>query len=187
MNDPRTPADLADAASRLSQKYGYASSEVFGEGVVRIGQILKALGEFMECVRYLNTRRSTSAVLTLDSEEAVQDAVYLMLRPWILDLVPENPTDKIASRYSIKDFISRSSRTVIETKYIRDAAHGKSVSKELHDDIEIYRHHPACRVLVFFIYDPNVLIPDRAALERQIAVERMYDGVPLTCHLVVKP
>ena len=107
VTNPRTSADIADAASRLNQKYGPRGSEVVEPGAVEVTHIIGALGEFMECVRYLNTRRSTSAVLKLDSEAAVQDALYLMLRPWILDLVPENPTDRVASRYTIKDFLSR--------------------------------------------------------------------------------
>lgn len=180
-------AALSSSISDLARKYGRNSIAAAESESVGVGRIVKALDEFMECVRYLNTRRSTTAVLTLDSEAAVQDAIYLMLRPWVLDLVPENPTDKVASRYSIKDFVSKSARTVIEAKYIRDAAHGKGISKELHDDIETYRHHTACRHLVFFVYDPDALIPDRAALERQIVVERLYDGVPLTCYLIVKP
>jgi hypothetical protein len=110
-----------------------------------------------------------------------------MLRPWITDLTWENPTDKIAGRFAIKDFLSKSARVVIEAKYVRDAAHGKNLTKELHDDIENYRNHSHCRDLVFFVYDPDVFIPDRQALERQIVVNREYDGVPLSCHLVVKP
>ncbi|MCG7981047.1 MAG: hypothetical protein G8D81_00150 [gamma proteobacterium symbiont of Clathrolucina costata] len=188
MNSDRSSADIATAVSTLNQKYGAASVAAAEAVAVDVGRIVKALEEFMECVRYLNTRRSTSAILKLDSEAAVQDALYLMLRPWVLDLIPENPTDRVAaSRYTIKDFLCRSAKTVIEAKYVRDSNHGKYITKELHDDIETYRHHPACRHLIFFIYDPDALIPDRAALERQIAVERVYDGVPLTCHLVVKP
>jgi hypothetical protein len=141
----------------------------------------------MECVRYLNTRRSSGAILSLDSEAAVQDALFLMLRPWLTDLVWENPTDKVAGRYTIKDFISKSAKSVIEAKFIRDAAHGRNISRELHDDIENYRNHPHCHHLIFFIYDPNALIPDRAALERQICVPREYSGVSLDCRLVVKP
>lgn len=179
--------DAATAVSRLNQKYRTTDGSNANVGSVDYKRILGALSEFQECVRYLNTRRSTSAVLKLDSEAAVQDAIFLMLRPWINDLVPENPTDKTASRYSIKDFVSRSARTVVEAKYIRDAAHGKNITKELHDDIETYRHHSACRHLVFFLYDPEVLIPDRGALDRQIAVERVYNGVPLSCYLIVKP
>ena len=138
---------VAEAVSRLNHKYGSKNSNAIEADTIGVPRIIKALDEFMECVRYLNTRRSTSAILTLDSEAAIQDAIYLMLRPWVLDLVPENPTDKVASRFTIKDFVSKSARTVIEAKFIRDATHGKNISKELHDDIETYRHHSACRYL----------------------------------------
>ena len=150
-------------------------------------QIKAALEQFMECVRYLNTRRSKGAKLNLESEADVQDAIYLMLRPWVTDLVNENPTSKVGNRYSIKDFVSKSARTVIEAKYIRDEAHGKQIARELHDDIETYRHHPDCDHLVFFIYDPESLIPDVSALNSEISSQRIYDGRALYCHLIVRP
>ena len=152
-----------------------------------VDSVLAAIEEFMECVRYLNTRRSSGAILNLDDEAAVQDTLYLMLRPWISDLVPENPTDKIANRYSIKDFLSRELRLVIEAKFIRNPEHGKSISKELNDDIETYRYHPHCDDLVFFIYDPDANIPDVAALVRHIAQMRTYGSKSLRCYVVVKP
>jgi hypothetical protein len=138
-------------------------------------------------VRYLNTRRSCGALLSLDGEPAVQDALYLMLRPWIADLVPENPTDKVANRFSIKDFISKSNRLVIEAKFIRNTEHGRTIVKELNDDIETYRYHPSCDDLIFFIYDPDGLIPDAAAVERHVSSERRYDEKLLRCHVVIKP
>ena len=148
---------------------------------------MQALGSFSEIVRYLNTRRSSGAVLELTNEAAVQDALYLMLRPWILDLVPENPTDKVANRFSIKDFVSHSNRFVIEAKYVRNPDHGKSLVKEINDDIETYRYHQACDDLVFFIYDPDANIPDSAAVERHLRTSRAYDGKVLRCHGVIKP
>lgn len=150
-------------------------------------QIKSALDQFMECVRYLNTRRSKGAKLSLESEADVQDALYLMLRPWVLDLVNENPTGKVGNRFGIKDFVSKSAETVIEVKYVRDSAHGKLIAKELHDDIETYRHHPSCKHLIFFIYDPDSLIPDVGALSAEIIVNREYDGRALYCDLVVRP
>jgi REase_DpnII-MboI len=149
--------------------------------------ILLALGQFMECIRYLNTRRSKGARLSLEGEADVQDTIYLMLRPWITDLVSENPTDKVGNRFAIKDFLARSARTVIEVKYIRDETHGKQISKEIHDDIEMYRHHPDCDHLIFFIYDPDSLIPNVAALNTEVAEDRVYAGRSLYCHLIVKP
>ena len=176
---------LCSSVSQLRSKYATVAAES-SDGVTS-ESIITALNASQECVRYLNTRRSTGAVLNLNSEADVQDAVYLMLRPWISDLVSENPTGKIANRYSIKDFLSPSARTVIEIKYVRDSSHGKSISKEMHDDIEVYRHHPKCRTIIFFVYDPDSLIPDQQMLQSQIEEERSYGGKPLRCVLIVKP
>lgn len=161
------------------------SSVEEGAGIARV---ILALEQFQECVRYLNTRRSKSATLTdIDSESEVQDVLFMMLRPWIIDLVPENPMDKIASRYSIKDFLSKKMKLVIEAKFIRDKSHGKNISKELHDDIENYRNHPDCESLIFFIYDKDTFIPDVLALKRQIETPRTYSGKQLKVHCIVKP
>lgn len=152
-----------------------------------VKKVVAALEQFQECVRYLNTRRSSGAVININGEADVQDAVFLMLRPWLIDLVPENPTDKVASRYVIKDFLSKQLNLVVEAKYIRDKKHGKNISTELHDDIETYRNHPNCENLIFFIYDRDALIPDLIALKRQIEGIRNYDGKQLSVHCVVKP
>jgi hypothetical protein len=168
-----------------------ASSERTQQNVpsvrVEVSRVIGALSSFSDCVCYLNTRRSAGALLSLNNEAAVQDALYLMLRPWIVDLVPENPTDRIANRFSIKDFLSKANRLVIEAKYVRNAVHGRSIVKELNDDIETYRYHSSCDDLVFFIYDPDGLIPDRAALERHLSSPRSYANKVLRCHAVIKP
>ncbi len=154
---------------------------------VEVSKVLAALNSFGDCVRYLNTRRSRGALLMLDDEAAVQDALYLMLRPWIVDLVPENPTGRVANRFAIKDFLSKANHLVIEAKYIRTREHGKSIVAELNDDIETYRYYPDCDDLIFFIYDPDGLIPDGAALERHLSSARTYGEKILTCHCMIKP
>jgi hypothetical protein len=155
-----------------------------------VSSVLSALREFDACVRYLNTRRSAGAIINIQSEADVQDVLYLLLRPWIVDLVYESPADKSGNRYAIKDFSSAAVRLVLDAKYIRDKEHGRSISKELHDDIEMYRSHPDCDDIIFFVYDPDAVIPDQRALREQIEVERSYGGTDakrLRCHLIVKP
>jgi len=76
--------------------------------------VVAALEEFNECVRYLNTRRSDGAILRLDNEAAVQDALYLILRPWIPDLVAETPTERLANRFTVRDFVSTTLRLIVE-------------------------------------------------------------------------
>ncbi len=158
--------------------------------ITRVASTILALKEFDACVRYLNTRRSVGAVINIESEADVQDVLYLLLRPWIVDLTYESPADKSGNRYVIKDFSSVSSRFILDAKYIRDKEHGKQISKELHDDIEMYRNHSHCDDLLFFVYDPDALIPDQRALREQIEIDRSYGGLNgkrLQCHLIVKP
>ncbi len=163
-----------------------AASSVATPGVA---PVLLAMHEFDACIRYLNTRRSAGAIINIESEADVQDVLYLLLRPWIIDLTYESPADKTANRFVIKDFASPSGRFVIDAKYIRDKDHGKNISKELHDDIEMYRAHPRCDDLIFFVYDPSLFIPDQRALREAIEVGRFYDvsgEKRLGCHLIVK-
>lgn len=180
-----------NVSNRLSTILGLADlADKYPSGLPAtksLRDILSALSNFMECVRYLNTRRTTKIILSLDSEDAVQDAIYLMLRPWIPDIVPENPTDKIANRFLIKDFLIPSLKTVIEVKYIRDKSHGKNIAKEINDDIETYRYHHSCNIIVFFIYDPDALIPDRSKLEEHISSKRIYSEKTLECHSIILP
>ena len=172
---------LAALATNLRQTSTAAS---FG-----IAPLLLALSEFDACIRYLNTRRSAGAVINIESEADVQDVLFLLLRPWILDLVYESPADKSGNRFAIKDFASASGRFVLDAKYIRDKEHGKNISKELHDDIEMYRTHPRCDHLIFFVHDPSLFIPDQRALKDAIEVRRSYGAARekcLDCHLVIK-
>jgi hypothetical protein len=155
-----------------------------------IAPVLIALREFDACVRYLNTRRSAGAVFNIENEADVQDVLYILLRPWIVDLSYESPGEKSGNRYTIKDFISSSGRFVIDAKYIRDKDHGRLISKELHDDIEMYRTNPRCDHIVFFVYDPSAFIPDQRALREAIEIDRAYgpNGErKISCHLIVKP
>lgn len=177
--------NVLDGVDSLKEKLPNTQSIITKE--VSIDSLLSALNSFTNIVRYLNTRRSKGAILDLSNEASVQDALYLMLRPWILDLVPETPTEKVANRFSIKDFASKDGRFVIEAKFVRDAAHGKALAKEINDDIETYRYHVSCDDLVFFIYDPGGYIPDSAALERHVRTSRSYDGKTLRCYGVIKP
>jgi hypothetical protein len=179
-----TPAEICAGLASIANKYALETSS---QPSAEFASIVAALENFMECVRYLNTRRSGGAILSLESEADVQDAIYLMLRPWVSDLIPEDPTGRIGNRYTIKDFISVSARTIVEAKFIRDKEQGKSVSKELHDDIETYRHHPQCDNIIFFVYDPDTYISDCDALKRAIHAARSYDGHSLNVLLIVKP
>jgi REase_DpnII-MboI len=179
-------SDILDGLDRC-RHYSMVTTQPSNLSRVNVQSVLYALQSFSEIVRYLNTRRSRGAILVLEDEAAVQDVLYIMLRPWVHDLTPENPTDKIANTYSIKDFVSHTNKFVLEAKYVRDDRHGKSIVGEINDDIETYRYHSSCDDLIFFIYDPNSYIPDSAAVTRHLQTSRTYGTKVLRCHGVIKP
>jgi hypothetical protein len=182
-----TVSTILEGVESLRKKGLMDAPQVLIQPSITVAKVIAALNSFSEIVRYLNTRRSTGAILDISSEATVQDVIYLMLRPWVLDLTYENPNDKVGNRYTIKDFVSHTGRFVVEAKFIRNAEHGKKITSELNDDIETYRYHRSCNDLIFFIYDPENDIPDAAAVERHLKAERSYDGKTLRCHAVIKP
>src|SRR5215813_9070931 len=105
MDVPSTRLNLAAATlaglSQLGSKTGI-HNELSTKASYK--SVVAALNEFDACTRYLNTRRSAGAVIDIQSEADVQDVLYLLLRPWVVDLVYESPADKSGNRYAIKDF-----------------------------------------------------------------------------------
>jgi hypothetical protein len=140
--------------------------------------------EFDPCLRYIKSRSRTT--ITINDESQLQDFVFLILKSSIDDLIPETPTGKAASRFAIEDFFSKKLGLVIEAKYIRDKNHGRNVTKELHDDIEMYRTHDNCSTIVFFVYDPSKFIPSVSALVRHLETKRTYDQKPLGVRCIVR-
>ena len=78
MSDPLARlADICGRVADLNTKYSVRKdTDRQINGAIGAARIVAALDEFMECVRYLNTRRSDTT-LALTSEAAVQDAVFL--------------------------------------------------------------------------------------------------------------
>jgi REase_DpnII-MboI len=146
--------------------------------------VISVLYQFDACLRYLKSRSRTS--ITVSDEYQLQDFIFLMTKPVISDLVPEEPNPRIASRFTIDDFVSKKLALILEAKYIRDRAHGKSISKELHDDIEMYRTNEHCSTIIFFIYDPGKFIPSAESLVKHIETKRTYDKKILTTICIVK-
>src|SRR5262249_28962660 len=97
---PKSVDKLLDGVEYLARSYGSVTDHAAPK--VPVAEALQALHSFTDIVRYLNTRRSKGARLELVDEASVQDTLFLMLRPLIGDLTPENPTDKVGGRYSLK-------------------------------------------------------------------------------------
>ena len=85
-------AELAGRIASFSKKNKTIPNN---SSTISISQILSMLERFNEIKRYLNTSRTKDVVMKLESESAVKDAVYIMLKPTVHDLIFENPLEKV--------------------------------------------------------------------------------------------
>jgi len=123
--------------------------------------LLSLLEAFNDCVAYFRGRRVKAPILEVASEAAVQDVLFLMLKPVFPELTFEDPSPKSAASYAIKDLYFPSMKLVLEAKYVGSRADVKAIEKQLADDIWKYSAYPDCEYLIFFIYDPYPHIADR--------------------------
>lgn len=167
-SDENDLAKIAIAASKIPEAIAKLSpprAKVTVDQNLVFNDVPEALRSFQDIRGYLQHRR-TAKTLQLSSEAELQDILYVMLRPIINDLVPEQPIQSTTRQYSIGDFRSNQLQLVIEAKLVRDKAHGKSIKKELHEDIGECKVDPTCKYLIFFIYDPQVLIESPSGLRK---------------------
>jgi hypothetical protein len=122
-------------------------------------------------------RRKGAQTMSFSSEYDVQDLLHSMLRPWVLDIRPEEFTPSYAGSNARMDFLLPAHKLVIELKFVRDRSHGKKLGDELIIDFEHYRRHPECEILWCVIYDPGNFIPNPEGLRNDLEGDRtMPDG-----------
>lgn len=152
--------------------------------------LMKALDVFPALVGYANSRRPKGVVLEINSEFDVQDLLYFSLKPLFSDLVYEQPTEKGSAGYSVGDFSIPSLKLILEAKFVGEKAHVKARADEIHEDIWKYATQTDCESIVFFVYDPKLLIPDRvnyARLSSATGGEFKAKGREVEIVTVVKP
>jgi hypothetical protein len=133
----------------------------------------------------LTHRRKGTQPLTFASEYDVQDLLHALLRPWVADIRPEEFTPSYAGSSTRMDFLLPAYRLVIETKVVRDRAHGKRVGDELVVDIDHYSKHPDCGTLWCVVYDPDHLVQNAEGLKRDLEGKRTYNGVSFVVRVFV--
>jgi hypothetical protein len=58
---------------------------------------------------------------------------------------------------------------LVEAKFVRSRAHGRTVADELRIDFESYHAHPSCENVFAMVWDPSRHIADPASLERELS------------------
>jgi hypothetical protein len=132
-------------------------------------QLVEALNGFPTLVGYLNGRRPSGGPIVIQSEADVQDLIYIGLKLRFPDMVYEEPTKKGPAGYSVGDFSVPSLRLILEVKFVGAKQDVKTKANEISEDIWKYITQTDCERIVFFVYDPYLLIPDRANYARSLS------------------
>jgi hypothetical protein len=155
-----------------------------------VSQLISALDAFPGLVGYLNGRRAGGGVTSVDSEADVQDLLFLSLKPIFPEMVYEQPTDKGAASYSVGDFHLPSLKLILEAKYVSRREDVKRKADEIAEDIWKYATQTDCERIIFFVYDPKLLIPDRPNYARSLTTrdaDFRAAGRDLEIRTVIKP
>jgi hypothetical protein len=140
------------------------------EGALESMQFIQQLcSRFHIIARQLRERYNGRPTLDVSDEYDVQDLIHALLRINFEDIRPEEWTPSYAGGSSRMDFLLNKEGIVVETKKTRKNLGAKEISDQLIIDIERYSHHPNCKMLFCFVYDPEGRIANPEGLERDLS------------------
>jgi hypothetical protein len=132
---------------------------------------------FSEVIGPLARRRTGKAPFLVEDEYDVQDLLHFAFRSVTEDVRVEEPGPSFAGAGSLRDFYLPAIQTVVETKRVRDAGHGRrGVADELIADKVRHREHPGCTRLICLVFDPDRHIPNVSVFRRDLEKDQ---GVPV--------
>lgn len=130
-----------------------------------ISSIENVLRRFHFVVRQLKHRHNDREPFVISDEYDVQDLLRSILFGLFEDVRSEEYSPSYAGGAAKMDFLLKSEKSVIETKFARATLRDKQIGEELLIDIARYASHPDCERLICFVYDPNGFIKNPRGLE----------------------
>lgn len=156
-------------------------SAITPEPLDTIGSICRS---FHRVARQLRSRHSGRETLKIEDEYDVQDLFHALLRLYFDDIRDEEWTPSYAGACSRVDFLLKQEEIVVEIKKTRKGLEAKEIGDQLLIDIQRYKSHPACRILICFCYDPDGRIANPKGIENDLS--RQIDGVEVKVHIYPK-
>ena len=137
--------------------------------------ICRILTHFRNVAVQLSRRHDGRETLRIQDEYDVQDLLRALLSLYYDDIRPEEPTPSHAGSSLRSDFLIPEIDAVIEVKKTRPSMTDKSLSEELIVDIEKYQAHPNCKKIYCFVYDPDMILRQPAAIKNDL--EQKHQGL----------
>ena len=139
--------------------------------------------KFHQVARTLRSRYGDRPTLEVGDEYDVQDLFHSLLFIHFDDVRPEEVSPSYAGKSSRMDFLLKIERIVIEIKKTRSGLGAKELGSQLIEDIERYKTHPGCSLLVCFVYDPEGLVGNPRGIENDLN----RDEGPFPVRVLIRP
>ena len=130
---------------------------------------------FRQVANQLTRRHSERNTLLVQDEYDVQDLLRALLSLYFDDVRAEEWTPSHAGSSLRIDFLIPEIEAVIEVKKTRPTMTDKTLSEELIIDIEKYQAHPNCKKIYCFVYDPDMILRNPAAIKNDL--EKKHEGI----------
>ena len=140
--------------------------------LAKLGLVELICNRFHLVAHQLHNRYSDRETLHIHDEYDVQDLMHALLRIHFDDIRPEEWTPSYAGGCSRVDFLLKQEQIVIEIKKTRNTLKAKDVGEQLLVDIQRYKKHPDCKILMCFVYDPEGWVSNPRGLESDLNEEQ---------------
>lgn len=167
----------------LSQLFGVIEKEIYSlpwmlnnnstqtsksEKDIQVNKIINLLKRFPKVVQQLKRRYSDRQTIIINDEYDVQDLLHSLLKIEFDDVRQEEVSPSYAGASSRFDFLIKEYGIGIEVKKTSKKLRDKLIGEQLIIDIERYKSHPDCKILICFIYDPEQLLSNPNGLKNDI-------------------
>ncbi len=159
---------LLTLAKQRSEKASWAAE------LALVEQVVRGFPALVDALRHRHAERPAFEVL---DEYDVQDLLGGVLAMLFGDVRREDPSPIHAGGSSRIDFFLKAQQILIEAKMTRAGLRDRDVSKQLIEDIELYRSHPDWSAFVGFVYDRDRHIRNPQGLETDLSGKR--DGLEI--------
>lgn len=133
-----------------------------------VSTLTNILSRFHRFARQLKHRHNNRNTIDIDDEYDVQDLLHAILKLHFDDIRPEENLPNYAGSSSRVDFALKNEKILVEVKKTRKGLKDKELGEQLILDKAHYRINQDYDTLVCFIYDPEELINNPTALEKDL-------------------
>lgn len=155
------PAELAGVESIIDNVISLLEDNIKSNSSYSADKMVILTGifkNFHKFAQQLKDRQNGATPIFIEDEYALQDFVHAILRLHFRNVQNEVPLSEYCGKESRIDFVLKDERIGIEVKFASDNLKDSRLRHQVIEDKEQYIKSDQFDVIVFFIYDPQMVL-----------------------------